>query len=226
LLASRQSANQKSKRTMSTIKMVITEASGRKTAKPYCSYCGLRTENWALKTDVGRMQIIIACEEHMALSRRDGRAIMHKWGTVDCRDVCDDPLWSALGMTPAHISGILPAPPNLTVDDTKDLPQTGWAFYTKPDGHSSFFINRYEDGIFRILAIGHGFQKAISLAELTLSLPEDQHDLVTAFIARIKAGVYSAEFTEHTLALTQYPQPKPEVKPTYETRGYATRCED
>ena len=172
---------------------------------PRCSYCGIDNSgpvHDGCDTFVGPQMAVLACADHKALAKRDGGAWMHKHGIVQRDDVLSDPLFAALGMTEDHWFVRERAPKNLTVKRSSGALEPGWAFRCLASWSDPLALQRDDDGKWRIPAEGPGgVTKSIIVDELTLSLPEDKHDLVAAFVARLDAGIYKADADAHFDAL-------------------------
>ena len=172
--------------------------------KPICSYCGADTSkqpNDSCDTLVGPRMAVLACSDHKNDAARDGRAWMHKNGIVQRADVRDDPLFEALGMTEDHWLGRVPAPRNLTVKRSSKALEPGWALICRTTWLTTP-LERDDDGKWHIPAEGPGgVSKSIFVDELTLSLPEEKHGLVAAFVARLNAGIYKADAEAHDAAV-------------------------
>ena len=159
--------------------------------KPNCSYCG-RDNSVSPHNDcdtlVGPRMVVLACADHKDLAKRDGGAWMHKHEIVQLIDVLGDPVFAALKI--------------LTVKRSSGALEPGWAISRQTSWADPKALQRDDDGKWRIPAEGPGgVTKSIIVDELTLSLPEDKHDLVAAFVARLDAGIYKADADAHFDAL-------------------------
>jgi hypothetical protein len=176
---------------------------------PRCSYCGADTQD---KNDgsarAGPRQSVLACTAHADLAKRDARAYMHKNGTMCRWDVIqDDPLFEALGFTGERICS--PGVPlkNLTVKRTSGALEPGWWFRNFSSVFEPLDLAK-RDGRWHIPAEGPGeVTKGIRVEEITLSLPEDKHHLVTAFIARLDT-IYKADADAHDAAVAAGAKPE------------------
>lgn len=184
---------------------------------PRCSYCGVDNSGPAhddCDTHVGPQMAVLACADHKDLAKRDGGAWMHKHGIVQRDDVLSDPVFAALGMTEDHWFVRERAPKNLTVKRSSGALEPGWAFRCLASWSDPLALQRDDDGKWRIPAEGPGgLTKAIIVDELTLSLPEDKHGLVAAFVARLEAGIYKADADAHDLAVAAGAAPQTTEEP-------------
>jgi hypothetical protein len=190
---------------MSAIMNLVAKPTRLVMYSPRCSYCGV--DNSGPSHDgcdayVGPRMAVLACAAHKDLAKRDGGAWMHKNGIVQREDVLNDPIFAALGMTEDHWFVRALAPKNLTVKRSSGLLEPGWAFRCLASWYDPLALQRDDEGKWRIPAEGPGgLTKSIIADELTLSLPEDKHDLVSAFVARLDAGIYKADADAHDEAV-------------------------
>lgn len=175
-------------------------------ASSICSYCGKDTSNLPNSdTFVGPFKAFQACPDHKAFATRNARKWMDLHGVVGLNDVVSDPLFKVLGMTMDHWGMKIPAPDNLTVKRSSGELQPGWSISCRVTYADPKMLQRDDEGKWRIRAEGPGgVTKSIIVDELTLSLPEDKHGLVDAFVARLNAGIYKADADAHSAAVGAY----------------------
>jgi len=170
---------------------------------PRCSYCGKDTlaEGQRGNAHAGTRLDVLACLTHADLAKRDARAYMHKNGTVRRWDVLEDPVFEALGFSGDRICS--PGTPlkNLTVKRSNGALEPGWSFVNFASINQPLDLRRSTSGHWVMAAEGPGdVQKGIRVDEFTLSLPEDQHHLVAAFVARLDT-IYKADADAHDAAV-------------------------
>jgi hypothetical protein len=168
--------------------------------RPLCSYCGLNIDaNPDGSVGAGADMAVLACAEHKSLATRDAHAHMHKRGLVDRFDVLGDPVFEALGFV-GEESWEGKAPENLTVKRSSGALETGWTFMRVYSCHDPLNLQRTTDGHWLMHAQGPGgVTKGIRVDEFTLSLPEDKHHLVAAFVERLNT-IYKADAEAHNAA--------------------------
>ena len=193
---------------MSAIKNLVASPTVLVMFSPNCSYCGKDNDQDNGSARVGPRQSVLACKAHADLAKRDARAYMHKNGTVNRWDVIqDDPLFEALGFTGERICA--PGVPlkNLTVKRTSGAIEPGWWFRNFSSVFEPLDLAK-RDGRWHIPAEGPGeVTKGIRVEELTLSLPEDKHHLVAAFITRLDT-IYKADADAHDAAVAAGAKPE------------------
>jgi len=168
---------------------------------PNCSYCGLNIDsNPDGSARAGPDQAVLACSEHAALAKRDARAYMHERGIVERWDVLQDPVFEALGFNKDRISWKGEPLKNLTVKRSSGALEVGWSFLHISSCHDPLNLQRNDEGHWFMPAAGPGgITKRIRVDEFTLSLPEDKHHLVAAFVERLNT-IYKADAEAHAAA--------------------------
>jgi len=200
---------------MSAIKNLVAKPTYLSMFSQRCSYCGIPNSGHTHgDAQAGPRLAVLACMDHGALAKRDARAWMNAHGYVLLQDVTGDPLFGALGYTDDHWVLREPLPMSLTVKRTSGVLEPGWGFRCVSTYMDPIGLQRDGAGKWCISVVGpQGHTKGIIVDELTFSLPEDKHDLVAAFVARLDAGIYKADADAHAAAVAAGAAPATAMEP-------------
>lgn len=150
-----------------------------------CQYCDRPHTHFEVVTYLFGIH---ACDDHKPLAQRDAKAWMHKKGLVRWRDAIKDPLFTEA--EDLLFSNILVRRTNGTVESNWTLCKP-WVGLGEPVS-----VKRSErSGKWSMMAIQDDTEslRDILVEDLKLSLMEEEHWLVDAFIERLEAGFYCTE---------------------------------
>ena len=150
-----------------------------------CQYCDKpHTHFDAVSYSFG----VHACDDHKPLAQRDAKAWMHKKGLVRWRDAIKDPLFTQA--EDLLFSNILVRRTNGAIEGDWTLCKP-WVALGEP-----MAVKRSErSGEWSMTAIQDVTEsmRGILVKDLKLSLIEEEHYLVDAFIGRLDAGFYKED---------------------------------
>lgn len=161
-----------------------------------CMYCGSpgHTHYNHIQHQLG----FITCDAHKDLADRDADAYLALKGRVRFDEATEDQLFVLGTLLTRDIkvrrsSGAIDD--NWRIREPSCEPEEGMTHFVARDpGHG---IKWYMQAIQPSTGTTRGF----CVDDLKLSLPEDQHSLVDAFVARLDAGFYKAQLDAHNAAV-------------------------
>ena len=157
-------------------------------SRPQCQYCTSKNSHSEWVNDE---MSILACDMHKGLAVRDSRAWCAVQGRVQWFDAINEPMFTEGGI--------------LAGNEVKFRRGTGvieddWQI----SGSKANFLKRSNDSgqwTIQVTQKYTGLTRSMAIDDLKLTLPEDKWELVDAFIRRLEAGFYKAEYDSFTKAI-------------------------
>ena len=149
-----------------------------------CQYCGGPTHDEGDNSGYNPIMLhfgVVACVEHKDRAQRDGNAWLHRNNVVDWHDAIQDPVFAMLLNR------------DIKVRRTSGAIEDGWRIEPPTYDEPPFFIRSETSGEWSVKAKQADNIRGLRVRDFKLSLPEEQHGLVDAFIARLNRGFYKAD---------------------------------